>query len=430
MKILHVLHNSLPLLCGYSIRSGYIVNLQRAMGLQPWVVSSGQHPNGELMRETIDGVEYRRTAAAQVNSVPFLREGMLMRNLERQVESAAREIRPDIIHAHSPVLVGLPALRVAKRLGLGFVYEIRDLWENASVDRGRFAAGSPMYRVARRLESHVLSRADAVVTICDLLKAELEPRTGRPGNVHVVANGVDAQAFAPQAADNQLKERWKLAGKEVILYAGTFQPYEGLDLLVRAIGLIARNRPSAHLVIVGGSAGFAHGTGSASEEERELLAVVRETGVADHVTFTGRIPHAEVKAMYAMADVVAYPRRLTRTTALTTPLKPLEAMAMAKPVVVSDVAPMLELVRDGQTGVTFHAGDVLDLASKLAKLLRNAALRDQLGQGAREWVLRERQWTDLISRYQDVYQTVLKHPRYARVAASKADLQVPAGIGR
>ena len=124
-----------------------------------------------------------------------------MRNLERQVEIAAREVRPDLIHAHSPVLVGLPALRVAQRLGLGFVYEIRDLWENASVDRGRFGAESPMYRVARRLESHVLSRADAVVTICDLLKTELQPRAGRPDKVHVVANGVDAHAFAPQAAE-------------------------------------------------------------------------------------------------------------------------------------------------------------------------------------------------------------------------------------
>lgn len=430
MKILHVLHNSLPLLCGYSIRSGYIVNLQRAMGLQPWVVSSGQHPNGALMREAIDGVEYWRTPGAQLNSVPFLRECMLMRNLERQVEIAAREVRPDVIHAHSPVLVGLPAMRVARRLGLGFVYEIRDLWENASVDRGRFTAESRMYRVARRLETHVLSRADAVVTICDLLKAELQPRAGRPDKVHVVANGVDAYAFAPQAANSELKERWKLAGKEVILYAGTFQPYEGLDLLVRAIGHIVRSRPSAHLVIVGGSAGFAHGTESVSPEERELLRVVRETGAADHVTFTGRIPHADVKDMYAIADVVAYPRRLTRTTALTTPLKPLEAMAMAKAVVVSDVAPMLELVRDGQTGVVFQAGDVRDLASKLTKLLRNAARREQVGQGAREWVLRERQWPDLISRYKDVYRSVVRQSRRVADAASKADLQVPAGIGR
>jgi glycosyltransferase involved in cell wall biosynthesis len=245
-----------------------------------------------------------------------------------------------------------------------------------------------------------------------------------------VANGVDVQAFAPQAASDQLKERWKLGGKEVILYAGTFQPYEGLDLLVRAIGHIVRSRPSAHLVIVGGSAGFAHGTGTVTPEERELLAVVHETGAAGHVTFTGRIPHAEVKDMYALADVVAYPRRLTRTTALTTPLKPLEAMAMAKAVVVSNVAPMLELVKDGQTGLVFKAGDVSDLASKLIKLLRNPTLRQQLGHEAREWVLRERQWPDLISRYRDVYQSVLKQPSHVAGAAPKADLHIPAEIGR
>ena len=130
--------------------------------------------------------------------------------------------------------------------------------------------------------------------------------------------------------------------------------------------------------------------------------------------------------MYAMADVVAYPRRMTRTTALTTPLKPLEAMAMAKPVVVSDVAPMLELVRDGQTGIVFRAGDVLDLASKMGRVLRNSALREQVGQGAREWVLRERQWPDLIARYQTVYESVARNPRRVADAAAKADLQVPA----
>ena len=402
MKILHVLHNSLPLLCGYSIRSGYIVNLQRAMGLDPVVVTSGQHPNGTMMQETIDGTAYWRTPPVPASALPFVREAMLMRSLQRHVERVAREVKPDLIHAHSPVLVGLPAYRVARKLGVGFVYEIRDLWENASVDRGRFAADSPLYKVAQRLETYVLSRADAVVTICDLLKTELQPRAATPGRVHVVANGVDADAFAPQPASAALKERWKLSGKEVILYAGTFQRYEGLHLLVRAIRHIVRSRPTAHLVIVGGSAGFAHGAGSVTPEERDLLSLVHEVGVGEHVTFTGRIPHAEVKDLYAIADVVAYPRRLTRTTALTTPLKPLEAMAMARAVVVSDLPPMRELVRDGETGLVFRAGEVHELAATITKLLRHPELRQRVGEGARTWVAAERQWPHLVARYKDI----------------------------
>src|SRR5437762_992750 len=121
MRILHVLHNSVPLLCGYSIRSGYIVNLERGMGWDPRVVTSGQHPNGHALRETIDGTEYRRTVTPQHGRLPFMKEWGLMKSLERQVETAARDIRPDIIHAHSPVLVGLPALRVARRLDIPMV---------------------------------------------------------------------------------------------------------------------------------------------------------------------------------------------------------------------------------------------------------------------------------------------------------------------
>ena len=410
MRILHVLHNSVPLLCGYSIRSGYIVDLERAMGWDPRVVTSGQHPNGDALKETIAGTEYRRTKAPKNQRFPFAREWALMRSLERQVEAAVRDARPDVIHAHSPVLVGLPALRVARRLGIPMVYEIRDLWENASVDRGRFAAGSPLYRIARGLESYVVRHAGAVVTICDLLKNEIAPRAGKADNVHVIPNGVDTDAFRPQSSSEALRRHWGLIGKEVILYAGTFQPYEGLDLLIRAMADVVRSRPSAHLMIVGGSAGFAGKSGASSPEESLLLSAVQESAVGPHVTFTGRIPHADVKEMYALADVLCYPRRLTLTTALTTPLKPLEGMAMAKPVIASNVPAMCELVSDGATGLVFDAGDAQDLARKCLMLLSDPQLRQRLGTAGRDWVVRERQWPSLVAKYRDVYSAVRNDP--------------------
>jgi glycosyltransferase involved in cell wall biosynthesis len=224
--------------------------------------------------------------------------------------------------------------------------------------------------------------------------------------VSVVANGVDVESFRPQAVDPALRDRWGLAGKKVLLYAGTFQPYEGLDLLVKAMPEVVRQVPDAHLVIVGGSAGLAGGAKATSPEEQLLLNATRDSGATAHVTFTGRIPHGEVKDMYALADAMCYPRRWTLTTALTTPLKPLEAMAMAKPVIASDVPPMKELVMDMKTGLLFKAGDHLDLAAKCVTLLSDAGLRQRLGDAAREWVLAERQWTTLVSRYREVYERV------------------------
>jgi PEP-CTERM/exosortase A-associated glycosyltransferase len=408
MRVLHVLHNSLPLICGYSIRSGHIVRLQKCDGNELMVVTSAQHPNGPAMREVIDGVEHRRTPGYNGKQWPLWREWQLVRRLAREVERAVRAWRPDLVHAHSPVLVGLPALQVARRHRLPFVYEIRDLWENALVDRGRFGRRSLQYQLARRGETYVLSRADAVVTICETLKAELEGRLGGTRKIHVVANGVDTEAFTPHPPSEDARRKYKLGSKRVVLYVGTFQPYEGLELLVRSLGRVIQRVPDAHLVIVGGSASLAYrGATTRGTQEEVLDRVVSELRLAEHVTMTGRVPHEEVGDLYSIADCVVYPRILTRTTSLTTPLKPLEAMAMGKAVAVSDLPPMKELVRDGETGLTFAAGDDAALAQTCIRLLEDAALRERLGRAARESVVAERQWQDLIRRYGAVYQEAL-----------------------
>ena len=331
-----------------------------------------------------------------------------MADLEGAVSAAAADINPDIIHAHSPVLVGLPALRVARRRGIPMVYEIRDLWENASIDRGKFSKNSLWYRVAHGVESYVLRRANSVVTICEGLRDELASRIRDRSRLHVVANGVDVEAFQPTPPDERVRERWGLAGKQIILYAGTFQPYEGLDLLIRAMPEVVRRLPRAHLVIVGGSPGLTGGLVSLTAEERQLRAAVEENVVENHVTFTGRIPHAGVREMYAIADVLVYPRRWTLTTALTTPLKPLEGMAMGKPVIASDVPAMRELITDGVTGLLFKAGDHVHLAARCCELLSDPALMRRLGNAGRETVCRERQWSSLVAQYLPIYQRLVR----------------------
>jgi PEP-CTERM/exosortase A-associated glycosyltransferase len=411
MRVLHVLHNSLPYICGYSIRSGYIVRLQRRDGYELRVVTSAQHPNGSATREEIDGVEHRRTPSYEGKQWPLWREWQLMRRLSREVDRAIREWRPDLVHAHSPVIVGLPALRAARRHRLPFVYEVRDLWENALVDRGRFGHGSLQYQLARRAETHVLSSADAVVTICETLEAELRGRVGASGRLHVVANGVDTDAFHPRSPSGEVRRKHGLAGKRVILYVGTFQPYEGLELLVRALGRVLTRRTDAHLLIVGGSSSLAYRGATTRGTQEELLGrVIPELGLSEHVTMTGCVPHEEVGDLYSIADCVVYPRIPTRTTSLTTPLKPLEAMAMGKAVAVSDLPPMQELVRDGETGLTFNAGDDGALALACTRLLGEPGLRERLGRAARECVVAERQWPALVRRYRVPYDQALGTP--------------------
>jgi PEP-CTERM/exosortase A-associated glycosyltransferase len=316
-----------------------------------------------------------------------------MTALKSRIEQAIQEWQPDMLHAHSPSLVGLPALWAARKYKLPLVYEVRDLWENACVDRGKFTERSVFYRIAQAAETYLLRRADAVVTICEKLHEEVVRRTGRAENVYVVGNGVDLSNFDPKQESAALRNRLNLVGKRVIGYVGTFQPYEGLKLLIAALPEILKKEPNVHLVIAGSGG-----------QEEELHGLVRTSGLKDRVTFTGRLPHSQVAEVYALAEMMVYPRLLTRVTALTTPLKPLEAMAMGKTVLVSDVPAMHELVKPGETGLMFRAGDASHLADQCLRALQEGTEQPQWGQRARDWVLEERQWSTLVKRYEKIYQ--------------------------
>ena len=98
---------------------------------------------------------------------------------------AADDFRPDVIHAHSPVLDALAALWVARRRKLPLVYEIRAFWEDAAVGNGTGREGSWRYRTTRALESWAVRRADAVAVICEGLKGDLVGRGIRPDKITV-----------------------------------------------------------------------------------------------------------------------------------------------------------------------------------------------------------------------------------------------------
>ncbi len=391
MRVLQVLHTSLPLIAGYTIRSRYILDQLGRMGCELAVVSSAQHPNGDALIEVIQGIPHFRTPNLRWHLQSPAKEAYAMWALGRRLQQVVREWKPDLIHAHSPVLIGLPALRVARGSRIPLVYEVRDLWENASVDRGKFTVDSTPYKIAQCMETAVFQRAQAVVTICESLRDEIAPRVRCA--LHVVDNGFDAGSFVPRPRNIEVASRWGLTDSKVIGYVGTFQPYEGLETLIRAMPRVLTQVANAKLLI----------TGSGSVQA-DLERVTAQFGLQKRVIFTGRVPHEEVLEIYALADVLVYPRISTRTTRITTPLKPVEAMAMGKPVIVSDLAAMRELVRPGETGLLFRPGDSDDLAETIAGLLGDEARCGRIGRQAREHVLAVRQWDKLVARYLPIYQ--------------------------
>ncbi len=316
-----------------------------------------------------------------------------------RLRSLVESFRPDVIHAHSPVLNALPALRVGRQSGIPVVYELRALWEDAAVDHGTTTEGSVRYRLSRALETYVLRQAAHVTTICEGLRQEVVAR-GIPGRlVTVIPNAVDVEAFTHGAAsDSVLKAQLGLQGATVVGFVGSFYGYEGLDLLIDAVTVLLPRHPSLRVLLVGGG-----------PQEQALKDQVAARGLGGHVTFVGRVPHAEVQRYYDLIDVLAYPRHRMRLTEIVTPLKPLEAMAQGRMFVASDVGGHRELVRDGETGFLFPADDSAALAAAIERVLADADRWPQIRKQARHYVETERTWARSVAGYADVYSSLRLH---------------------
>ena len=400
LRILHVLDHSIPLHSGYTFRTLSILREQRRLGWATDHLTSAKHTAGFATEEDVEGWHFFRTpgAAGSASRIPGMTEFNLMRDLESRLETVAEQVRPNIIHAHSPVLNALPALRVGKRLGIPVVYEVRAFWEDAAVDHGTTTEGSLRYRLTRLLETRALRRANHVFTICEGLRKDIVARGIAADKVTVIPNAVDIESFELGGqADAALQRLLGLQGCAVVGFIGSFYAYEGLDLLLDALPLLLRQRPEVRLLLVGGG-----------PQEAALRAQAERLGIADKIVFTGRVPHDAVARYYNLIDVLAYPRHSMRLTELVTPLKPLEAMAQGRLLVASDVGGHRELIQHAKTGWLFTAGDAQALAQAVLDLMDRRSEWPQMREAGRRFVEGERHWRGSVGRYAAPYQAVLK----------------------
>jgi PEP-CTERM/exosortase A-associated glycosyltransferase len=400
LRVLHLLDHSLPVQDGYAYRSAALLREQVARGWHVSAITSTKHGiAGGATSDEVAGQRYHRTpaAAGAWSRWPVLEQLATVATLRRSVARLLAEIQPQILHAHSPCLTGLAALASGRSAGIPVVYEMRASWEDAAVSHGTTTEGSLRYRVSRALETNVLRRADAVMTISAGLEADIRARGIRADCITVIPNAVDAAAFVPDAARSAaLRAQLGLTGLRTLGFIGSFFSWEGLDVLVRAVALLRQRRQDFRLVLVGGGV-----------EDKSLRELVVEQGVRDAVIFTGPVPHAEVRNYYGIMDCMVYPRWANPLTEKVTPLKPLEAMAAGRLVLASDVAGHRELMTDGVHGLLFPAQDPAALAATLARVLDTPDWTAMTGR-AREYVRVERSWAASVARYAPVYERLVR----------------------
>lgn len=398
MRVLHIFDHSIPLQSGYTFRSAAILREQRALGWETFHLTSPKQGRVDTEFEEVDGLRFHRSPVPPAGP-PIINELRQIRATETRLEELARNLRPDILHAHSPVLNAIPALRVGRRLGIPLVYEIRAFWEDAAVDHGTTREDSVRYRLTKAVETWVLRRVDHAFTICEGLRKDIVGRGIAASKVTVIPNAVDIEGFQLSGQpDAGLKANLGLNDATVIGFVGSFYAYEGLDLLLEALPAMLARQSNLRVLLVGGG-----------PQDANLKAQAERLGIADKVIFTGRVPHGEVSRYYDLIDLLVYPRHSMRLTELVTPLKPLEAMAQGRVFVASDVGGHKELIRDGETGRLFRAGSASALASAVEAMLDQRDQWPAYRVAGRKFVEVERNWRNSVANYKAIYGRLVGH---------------------
>ena len=395
MRILHILDHSIPLHSGYTFRTLSILKQQRALGWETFHITSPKQGKYSKAEETVDGewVFARTPQENWMNRFPGLNQLAVINNLAERLQEVAEQIKPDVLHAHSPALNAIAALRVGKKLGIPVVYEIRAFWEDAAVDHGTSTEWGLRYRLTRAMETYAIRNVNAVTTICEGLRSDIIQRGISSDKVTVIPNAVNIEDFTVgESADANLAKELDLEGKVVLGFIGSFYAYEGLNVLIKALPTMLQSNADIRLLLVGGG-----------PQDQALKDQAQQLGVADKIRFTGRVPHDQVQRYYNLIDVLVYPRLRMRLTDLVTPLKPLEAMAQGRLLVASDVGGHGELIEDGKTGVLFKADDPQDLATKVLELIAQPERWLALRGAARKYVESVRNWSVSVAIYKKIY---------------------------
>ena len=405
-RVFYVLHNSLPYTsAGYSTRSHGIAKAVRAAGYDvqpltrpgfPFDVKPEYDAASLPEADEIDGLRYRRLLAfgRKDERGRYKLENEYVQRCADLYEALFAAEPPRVVHAASNYVTGLPALIAARRLDIPFLYEARGFWELTRASRDPSFYGTERYDVMARSETVCAQRADMVITLTEAMR-ELLTQRGVPNDRIVVAhNGVDTDAFRPQPPDEGLRAELGMPrGVPVIGYVGSHVGYEGLDLLMRACATLKARGRDFRLLLVG--------DGDATEE---LLALSEQLGLGDKLVAPGRVPHEAVAHYYSLVDVAPFPRRAWPVCEIVSPLKPYEAMAMEKAIVVSSVRALTEIVDHERTGLVFEKEDGASLADALDRLITSSDLRRRLGQAGRAWVMRERTWDAAAGVIADAYE--------------------------
>ncbi len=431
MRILHILKDSLPLVIGSTIRTEQILINQKKIINKVYGYTGFNFKSDKYM-EKINGNIYFRFNKKFIKFFQiynkFLRlikrvtykifkinisiancflEYIVYIIFKQDLIKHIKNLKIDILHQHSQHQMGRFSVKIAKKLNIPFVYEVRAFLEDGMIadkTKWNFKNKNMLkfhYYNMRENDTEIMEKSDTIVTLNEPMKEEIISRGIKKDKIYVIPNSVNIKRDKVQIfeKDKFLMYDLNLFGKFVVGYVGSIEWHEGIEILIESFLRLVFNDPDCLLLLVGRCE---------KNYYNFLKKLIEKYGVEFNVLFIGKVSHDEIKKYYSVIDVIVIPRLNRRVNRLVTPIKPIEAMFYGKPVVVSDLPALSYVVKNEDVGMLFFSENPHDLFIKLLYLKNNSKKRFEIGNNAKKYIEENFSWKNNIKIYKEIYSKLLE----------------------
>jgi len=360
-----------------------------------------ERDNGGLTEEEfIDGIRYMRINADKLSAAPYrlIKSPCGLMELARDAFDVARKINRflrkedfDVVHVHFPFAT---CILVTLNRGVR-----KQMIYTAHTSEHRLGM-SKLLRPPRVVQLfspdiYLMKRVKKVVILNEGFKTKLIEKGFEKEKLEVIPNGVNVKDFDVSADEiRKAKEKYAIAGKVSVLFAGNIVPLKGVDRLVKAAEIVLKDHKDVVFLIAGNLE-------IDKKFSQAIVNYVNDRGLSNDFRVVGFIPHRHLRILYAACDIFVLP-----SLAEGQPLALLEAMASGKPLIGSNVGGIPMQIRDGWNGFLVEPGNEKVLAEKIEYLIGNEEERVRMGNNSRKLAEDEFDWEKIQKKYLKIYEEV------------------------
>jgi glycosyltransferase involved in cell wall biosynthesis len=389
---------------GGAIRCLNTVLSQQRIGIDPYIITPIGYPRsagieGVNDHEIIEGIVHFRVGA-NTDGIRGLSLPDRTRYSVFHIAKILKQRGANVIHAASGIRgyeLALQALALKKMTGLPMIYEVRSFHEHTWTPVRSDVMNLERTQLRVIKENFCMEEADLVITISFSMRKILIERGVAEDKIEVIPNAIDESKYLSKTYSPIPIPA--LEGAEMVVgYISNMSLREGHQYLIRAIHQLRQQtgRDIRGLLVGDGP------------ERNNLEQLAAELGMKEVIAFPGEVDHGQINTYYKTIDLFVIPRIPDYAADWVTPLKPYEAMALERPIVVTDLPALKEIVGENEErGLVAKPADVKSLATQIQRYIDDPAMRQSKARAAKEWVFAERTWSANAKRYDAIYRRLI-----------------------